>query len=143
MKTPHELVALATAARELAYAPYSSYFTGAALLCSDGSVYTGCNVENAAFSPSICAERVAISKAVSDGKRDFVSIAVVGGRVKEQPVGVSPCGVCLQVMREFCDPASFTIHLSDTSGAIYTKPLSAFLPLAFTASEFVKNDKEV
>ena len=140
MHTPTKLVAMAIAARALAYAPYSHYLTGAALLCSDGTIYTGCNVENAAFSPSICAERVAIAKAVSEGKRDFVAIAIVGGQSGKQPVGVSPCGVCLQVMQEFCDPSTFLIHLQAENGVIRTEPLRAFLPLAFSASDFVTQD---
>ena len=97
-----ELIKLAEQAREKAYAPYSSFFVGAALLCADGSVYTGCNVENASFSPTCCAERVAIFKAVSEGQSQFEAIAVVGGKdgCKEP---CYPCGVCRQVMREFCD----------------------------------------
>ena len=139
-KTPDELVSLAISARMLAYAPYSQYLTGAALLCSDGTVYTGCNVENAAFSPSICAERVAFSKAVSEGKRSFTAIAVVGARQGESPVGVSPCGVCLQVMQEFCDPAQFQIHLQTENGRIRTEALRAFLPYAFSASDLTPQD---
>ena len=99
--TNSELLALAEQARKRAYAPYSGFFVGAALLCSDGSTYTGCNVENASFSPTCCAERVAIFKAISDGKHQFDAIAVVGG--KDDCTSVCyPCGVCRQVMSEFC-----------------------------------------
>ena len=95
-----ELVRLAGEARRASYSPYSGYSVGAALLCADGTVYLGCNIENAAFSPTNCAERTAFFKAVSEGKRDFVNIAVVGGTADE-PDGFSPpCGVCRQVMAE-------------------------------------------
>ncbi len=100
--THERLLSLAREARRRAYAPYSGFFVGAAVLCADGSVYTGCNIENASFSPTCCAERVAIFSAVKDGKRDIRAIAVVGGKndaEAERPC--YPCGVCRQVMREF------------------------------------------
>ena len=104
-----ELIKLAEQARKKAYAPYSSFFVGAALLCDDGSVYTGCNVENASFSPTCCAERVSIFKAVSEGQSQFEAIAVVGGKdgCKEP---CYPCGVCRQVMREFCSDSFRVIN---------------------------------
>ena len=95
--TDEKLMELARQARENAYAPYSHYRVGAALLAEDGTVYTGCNIENAAFSPTICAERTAVAKAVSEGHTDFVRI-VVAGRSKDYCV---PCAVCRQVLREF------------------------------------------
>ena len=95
--TPEKLIAMAKEAMTRAYAPYSGFQVGAALLCGDGSVYTGCNIENASFGPTICAERTAVAKAVSEGHRDFVRI-VVAGRSKDFCV---PCGVCRQVLREF------------------------------------------
>lgn len=102
--TNQELLALAGEARTRAYAPYSGFAVGAALLCKDGTVYTGCNIENASFTPTVCAERTAFFKAIYDGKREFAAIAVVGGRV-EAPDGTAfPCGVCRQVMAEFCKP---------------------------------------
>ena len=91
-----ELISQALSARENAYAPYSGFMVGAALLCKDGTVYTGCNIENAAFTPTNCAERTAFFKAVSEGKRDFVKIAIVGGK-KGEMTAPAPCGVCLQV----------------------------------------------
>ena len=100
--TDRELVALAEDAMTRAYAPYSRFHVGAALLCADGAVYTGCNIENAAFGPSVCAERVAFFSAVRDGERDFVKIAVVGGPNGKIRSFTAPCGVCRQVMREFC-----------------------------------------
>ncbi len=114
----------------LAYAPYSGYCVGAALLCADGSVYTGCNIENAGYSATNCAERTAFFKAVSDGKREFIAIAVCGGKGgKLTDAIVSPCGVCRQVMREFCKD-DFQIHLV-TDTTIRTMTLAELLPLSF------------
>ena len=125
------LIEQAEAAREQAYAPYSGFCVGAALLAASGRVYTGCNVENAAFSPSVCAERTAFVKAVSEGEREFEAIAVVGGSEGEEPDAVCPpCGVCRQVMAEFCDPESFIICLKDGE-AIRTCLLKELLPLSF------------
>ncbi|HOA30089.1 MAG TPA: cytidine deaminase [Candidatus Cloacimonadota bacterium] len=92
-----ELLLLARQAAEEAYAPYSGYKVGAALICADGSIYTGCNVENASFSLTICAERNAVFKAVSEGKRDFTAIAIYVDSDKSFP----PCGACRQVISEF------------------------------------------
>ncbi len=101
--TDSELVAAALEARERAYAPYSQFTVGAALLCSDGSVYGGCNVENAAHAPGTCAERTAFLRAVFDGHRDFTAIAIVGGPAGKPPTApCAPCGVCRQVMMEVC-----------------------------------------
>lgn len=124
---------LATAAKHAmlcAYAPYSAFCVGAALLCADGSVYTGCNIENAGYSATNCAERTAFFKAVSDGKREFTAIAVCGGKGGELTNSiVSPCGVCRQVMREFCKD-DFEIYLV-TDTAIRTTTLGELLPLSF------------
>lgn len=119
------LMEMARQARENAYAPYSDFLVGAALLCGDGTVYTGCNVENASYSPTICAERVAFGKAVSEGKRDFAAIAVCGGRRGQETGPCTPCGVCRQVMGEFCK-GDFLIH---TEGKTYT--LEELLPAGF------------
>lgn len=129
--TPHALAALAEQARTCAYAPYSHFTVGAALLAADGRVFCGANIENAAFSPSLCAERVAFARAVCDGARDFVAIAIVGGKESDTACGVPPCGVCLQTMTEFCRPLDFVIHLPQADGTIDTAPLAAFLPRAF------------
>lgn len=118
----------AVKAREMSYSPYSGYSVGAALLCGDGTVYTGCNIENAAYSPSVCAERVAIFKALSDGRRDFVAMAVAGG--KKEPQLCTPCGVCRQVMAEFCDPDSFYLILKGREG-LYCTTLAQLLPGGF------------
>ena len=100
--TKEELVALAVEAMGHAYVPYSGYQVGAALLTSDGRVYQGCNIENASYTPTVCAERTAFFKAVYDGVRDFSAIAVVGGKNGEITGFFPPCGVCRQATREFC-----------------------------------------
>ena len=123
--TDTELLTLAGEARRRAYAPYSGYTVGAALLCKDGSVYTGCNIENVSFTPTVCAERVAVFKAVHDGKRAFSAIAVVGGKQNAPDGLASPCGVCRQVMAEFCGK-DFRVVLTDGG---YT--LGELLPMAF------------
>ena len=128
--TKQELCAQAIAARQRAYAPYSGYTVGAALLTADGRVYTGCNIENAAFSPTVCAERTAVFKAVSEGERCFSMLAVAGGKAG-QPGGVfPPCGVCRQVLAEFCPP-DFPILLAMDGGAYTETTLTELLPLAF------------
>ena len=117
-----------------AYAPYSSFMVGAALLCADGSIYTGCNIENASFSPTVCAERVAIFKAVSDGKRDFSAIAVCGGKKGVLTDDFCyPCGVCRQVMNEFCK-ADFRIYVM-SKDAVKEYTLSELLPFGFGAED--------
>ena len=130
--TDIELVRAAIAARENAYAPYSHFAVGAALLCADGTVYGGCNIENAAYSPGNCAERTAIFRAVFDGHRDFAAIAVVGGP-QGQPISelCAPCGVCRQVMREFCDPATFRILMGTSDTEYIESTLEELLPNSF------------
>ena len=110
-KVIRNLIETAAAQRARSYAPYSHYRVGAALLGEDGTIFTGCNIENAAYAPSLCAERTAFAKAVSEGIRDFDAICIVGGKEEEAvPSGYSvPCGVCRQVMMEFCDPETFRI----------------------------------
>ena len=118
--------------RGAAYAPYSKFNVGAALLTKDGRIYSGCNIENAAYTPCNCAERTAFFKAVSEGEREFSAIAIAGGAkgAKELPV-CPPCGVCRQVMMEFCDRETFQIVLaqSETTYQVYT--LQELLPLGF------------
>ena len=116
-----------------AYAPYSRFHVGAALLCADGTVVTGCNIENAAFGPSNCAERTAFFKAVSEGYRDFQAIAVAGGKEGVVNGTCPPCGVCRQVMAEFCDPDTFVIILGDGEGKTSQYLLRDLLPLGFSA----------
>lgn len=127
-----ELIALAYEARERAYAPYSDFRVGAALLAASGKVYPGCNIENASYGPSNCAERTAFFKAVSEGERAFEAIAIVGG-AGEQRTGemCAPCGVCRQVMMEFCDPESFRILLEDGGAGVRSFLLKDLLPFGF------------
>lgn len=126
-----ELIAHAMEARKNAYAPYSGFKVGAALLCENGLVYTGCNIENAAYSPTNCAERTAIFKAVSEGERRFCAIAVVGGKDGEM-AAPAPCGVCLQVMAEFCDADSFQVIMAESETVYTVKKLSELLPCSFS-----------
>ncbi len=122
-----ELLVRAYAAREHAYVPYSHFSVGAAVMCSDGSIYDGCNIENAAYSPTVCAERVAIFKAVSEGKRKISAVCVVGGKEGEPADRQCyPCGVCRQVLSEFCAENAVLV-LSDGSN----QELRALLPHAF------------
>ena len=124
-----ELASQALKARENSYCPYSEFAVGAALLCADGSVYTGCNIETAAFN-GCCAERTAIFTAAAQGKREFTAIAVAGaGRGNEPNSFCTPCGVCRQVMREFCRP-DFDIILTDGKD-IKAVTLDGLLPMAF------------
>lgn len=123
----------AAIAREFAYAPYSRFCVGAALLTKNGKVYTGCNIENASYTPTNCAERTAFFKAVSEGERDFEAIAVIGGKEGEKGSFCSPCGVCRQVMAEFCD-GDFTVVLGDET-EISLHALRELLPSAFTKKD--------
>jgi len=118
------LIAKAIEARKQAYAPYSDFAVGAALLGKSGRVYTGCNVENASYGLSICAERVAVFKAVSEGERDFEAIAVVTEK------GVTPCGACRQVLMEFGD--DIQVIMADAAGEYRVLTLRELLPEAFT-----------
>lgn len=123
-----ELIKLAIEARKNAYCPYSGFAVGAALLCKDGTIYTGCNIENASYSPTNCAERTAFFKAVSEGKREFVSIAIVGGSEKLQKC--YPCGVCRQVMTEFCDE-NFEVICGTSSEEFEVFQLAELIPQSF------------
>ena len=118
------LIAKAREARKKAYAPYSDFSVGAALLARSGRVYTGCNVENASYGLSVCAERVAVFKAISEGERDFEAIAVVTGN------GATPCGACRQVLMEFGD--DIQVIVADETGAYRVSTLRQLLPEAFT-----------
>ena len=135
--TKEELVSLAKEAMTHAYVPYSGYKVGAALLTADGRVYQGCNIENASYTPTVCAERTAFFKAVYDGVREFSAIAVVGGKNGEITGLFPPCGVCRQVMREFCGD-DFTVYLGGANGEIQTLTLKDILPYSFSASEYMK-----
>ncbi|MBE5911870.1 cytidine deaminase [Pseudobutyrivibrio sp.] len=136
MVTYEELIQMALEARKFAYTPYSKHKVGAALLTKDGKVYTGCNVENAGYTPSNCAERTAIFKAVSEGYKEFSAIAVVGGFDSTEKLPIcAPCGVCRQVLMEFCDPKTFDVILgTDVPGEEKVMKLEELLPLGFGPS---------
>ena len=138
--TPEQLVSMAKEAMTHAYAPYSGYQVGAALLCADGSVYCGCNIENASYTPTVCAERTAFFKAVYDGHRDFSAIAVCGGKDGVITSQFPPCGVCRQVMREFCED-DFALYLVGPEG-FETVTLSQILPYSFSAKKHMAQPRE-
>ena len=127
--TDRELLLQAISAREFAYAPYSGFRVGAALLGKSGKVYLGCNVENAAYSVTNCAERTAIFKAVSEGERAFTAIAIVGGKGETVSETCAPCGVCRQALSEFCD-GDLRVVLG-TPERLLTYTLADLLPLSF------------
>ena len=122
-------------ARLKAYTPYSNFKVGAALLTKSGKVYLGCNIENATYTPTNCAERTAFFKAVSEGEREFEKIAIVGAKDGEDAnVMCSPCGVCRQVMMEFCDPKEFQIILANGENTCRVMTLEELLPCGFSSS---------
>ena len=118
-------------AQQQAYAPYSEFLVGAALLTEDGKIYRGCNIENAAYSPGNCAERTAFFKAVSEGVKEFDAICIVGGKDGVLTEYAPPCGVCRQVMMEFCDPEEFQIILATDVEHYDIYTLKELLPLGF------------
>ena len=131
-----ELIRLAMQAAKKAYAPYSGFCVGAALLAKDGQVFTGCNIENAAFSPTCCAERVAVFKAVSQGVREFAALAVFGRPLEgEARDFTAPCGVCRQVLQEFCSP-EFPVIMAKNEREYRTVPLGELLPHGFGGDFF-------
>ena len=132
-----ELIRQALEAREMAYAPYSGFKVGAALLTKEGKVYKGCNIENAGYTPTNCAERTAFFKAVSEGEREFSAIAIVGGKGDLPTDYAYPCGVCRQVMMEFCDEAFEIIVARDKSDyKVFT--LAELFPGSFSADDLKK-----
>ena len=131
---PIELIEFARKARKKAYAPYSHYKVGAALLGKSGKVYTGCNVENASYSHTVCAERTAVLKAVSEGETEFDAIAIVTRN------GGSPCGACRQVLSEFAP--TLTIHIADKNGEYRTTTMKKLLPDSFTPAHLEEVNKD-
>lgn len=126
------LIEAAIEARRNSYSPYSHYQVGAALLIADGRIVTGCNIENAAYGPSNCAERTAFFKAVSDGMREFSAIAIVGSPEGEELTQYAyPCGVCRQVMMEFCEPESFQVIVAKSEEEYRVMTLAELLPEGF------------
>ena len=131
-----ELIRVAIAARKMSYSPYSHFRVGAALLGKSGKVYTGCNIENAAYTPTNCAERTAFFKAISEGEKEFDMIAIVGGpAASTQTDYCPPCGVCRQVMAEFCDPKAFHVLMARTETDYREYSLEEVLPFGFTKEE--------
>jgi len=131
--TPEDLIDLAKQARKKAYTPYSHYKVGAALLCKSGKVYTGCNVENASYGHTVCAERTAVFKAVSEGETEFEAIAVVTKN------GGSPCGACRQVLSEFAP--KLTIYIADKNGEYRATTMQKLLPDSFTPAHLETGHK--
>lgn len=130
--TLKKLCKIALDMRSMAYTPYSHFTVGAGLITKDGKIYTGCNIESSTFTPTNCAERTAIFKAVSEGDKDFTAICVAGGNEGEDPVDFCPpCGVCRQVMSEFCE-ADFEVILVKSPDEYRVYTLDEILPLQFT-----------
>lgn len=133
-ETKKELIRKALEVRERAYAPYSGFQVGAALLGKHGTVFLGCNVENAAYTPTNCGERTAFFQAIAQGEREFSAIAIVGGAagsVSGERDYCAPCGVCRQVMMEFCDPEEFLVILARDEEDFLEYRLSQLLPMGF------------
>ena len=130
-KLVEEMIRMAKNQMKYSYAPYSGFKVGAVLLTDDGEFYTGCNIENAAYTPTICAERNAFFKAVGEGHRKFRAICIVGGKDGVVEGYTAPCGVCRQVMMEFCDPDMFNIILTAGDGSYKIYTLKELLPLGF------------
>lgn len=127
-----ELIELAMDARRIAYAPYSKFKVGAALLGSNGVIYMGCNIENASYPATNCAERTAIFSAVAEGQTEFEAIAIVGGNEDASELDFcAPCGICRQVMREFCDPDTFEIIVAKSTTEYKVFTLADLLPESF------------
>ena len=126
-----KLIAMAIEAMGRSYSPYSGFCVGAALLTKSGKIYQGCNIENAAYSPTNCAERTAFFKAVSEGEREFEAICIVGGQNGRLTDYTSPCGVCRQVMMEFCNPETFEVIAAVSEDDYRVFKLKELLPEGF------------
>lgn len=136
-----KLIRKALEVRQKAYAPYSGFMVGAALLCKDGRIFTGCNIENASYGATNCAERTAFFKAVSEGYREFTAIAIAGGRKEAQSLEYcAPCGICRQVMSEFCDSDAFLVILPRSEEDYKSYTLGQLLPLGFTSADMEKGN---
>ena len=132
-----KLIETAIAQLDYSYTPYSNFKVGAALLTKNGDIYTGCNIENAAYTPTNCAERTAFFKAVSEGVRDFQAICIVGGKDGVLTEYAAPCGVCRQVIMEFCNPKTFQIILAIDKERYDIYTLEELLPQGFGPSNLV------
>lgn len=134
-----KMIELAIEQLRFSYTPYSGFKVGAALLTKSGKIYTGCNIENAAYTPTNCAERTAFFKAVSEGEREFQAICVVGGKDGVLADYAAPCGVCRQVMMEFCDPQQFQIILATAADHYDVYTLQELLPQGFGPANLNEN----
>lgn len=135
--TNNELISFAVKAMDNSYSPYSNCRVGAALLAESGKVYTGANIENAAFTPTVCAERVAFFKAISEGEKVFIKIAVAGGKNGVINGIFAPCGVCRQVMREFCKD-DFQVLMAESPSTYKEATLKDLLPYSFSPEDVIK-----
>lgn len=126
-----QLISQAIEASKMAYAPYSKFQVGAALLGKSGKIYQGCNIESASYTPTNCAERTAFFKAISEGEKSFEAICVVGGLNGNIETLVAPCGVCRQVMMEFCDPETFKIIIAVDENKYVEYTLDEMMPMGF------------
>ena len=139
-KTVERLIETASECRKNAYCPYSKYSVGAAVLTKNGNIFSGCNIENAGLSATVCAERNAIFKAVSEGERKFQAVAIVSGTQGKKPKDYpSPCGICRQVMAEFCNPDKFIVILAKNEKDFLVYTLSELLPLSFWPDKLKSN----
>lgn len=139
-KVVEEMITLAIEQLKFSYAPYSDFKVGAVLLAKDGKYYTGCNIENASYTPTNCAERTAFFKAVSEGTKSFQAICIVGGKKGVPTEYTAPCGVCRQVMMEFCDPDTFQIILAIDKEQYRIFTLKELLPLGFGPENLESSD---
>lgn len=131
------LIKEALLARDMSYSPYSGFSVGAALLAKNGRIYRGCNIENSSYTPTNCAERTAFFKAVSEGVKEFEGIAIVGGKQGKITDYCAPCGVCRQVMMEFCNPKEFKIILAKSEAEYKELTLEQMLPFGFGPNELL------
>lgn len=129
-----DLVEAALDSLKYSYTPYSNFKVGAALLSKDQKIYQGCNIENASYTPTNCAERTAFFKAVSEGVKEFEAIAIVGGKNGDCKDLCPPCGVCRQVMMEFCNPKTFQVILADKNKNYKIYTLEEIIPFGFGPS---------
>ena len=139
--TIKNMINLAIEQIKYSYAPYSDFKVGAVLMSKTGQLYTGCNIENAAYTPTYCAERTAFFKAISQGEREFMGICIVGGKGGKIEEMTAPCGVCRQVMMEFCNPESFEIILAVNENNYKIFKLKEILPLGFGPENIRRKQK--
>ena len=137
--TIKNMINLAIEQIKYSYAPYSDFKVGAVLMSKTGKLYTGCNIENAAYTPTNCAERTAFFKAISQGEREFMGICIVGGKGGKIEEMTAPCGVCRQVMMEFCEPATFTIILAKSEHEYCIYKLEELFPMGFGPKNLEEN----